>query len=159
MLTLLQLLLPEVASHHGSAVLVDSIDEVLAGHADHAAFPSLQVAVVHEAPLLHDSIASTLVLVLLSRCRQPATVAPRRHKTHLSGAKPLHCHQTTLFLHPLLHHYEVSRGISAAKSQQKNSSETCFNLNGAKETRTPDPLHAMQVLYQLSYGPKTSRKP
>ena len=24
---------------------------------------------------------------------------------------------------------------------------------GAKETRTPDPLHAMQVLYQLSYGP------
>ena len=29
-----------------------------------------------------------------------------------------------------------------------------WNLgNGAKETRTPDPLHAMQVLYQLSYGP------
>ncbi len=26
-------------------------------------------------------------------------------------------------------------------------------VNGAKETRTPDPLHAMQVLYQLSYGP------
>ena len=26
-------------------------------------------------------------------------------------------------------------------------------INGAKETRTPDPLHAMQVLYQLSYGP------
>lgn len=25
--------------------------------------------------------------------------------------------------------------------------------DGAKETRTPDPLHAMQVLYQLSYGP------
>ena len=30
-----------------------------------------------------------------------------------------------------------------------------FLKNGAKETRTPDPLHAMQVLYQLSYGPKT----
>ena len=27
-------------------------------------------------------------------------------------------------------------------------------VNGAKETRTPDPLHAMQVLYQLSYGPQ-----
>lgn len=27
-------------------------------------------------------------------------------------------------------------------------------MNGAKETRTPDPLHAMQVLYQLSYGPR-----
>ena len=28
------------------------------------------------------------------------------------------------------------------------------NHNGAKRTRTADPLHAMQVLYQLSYGPK-----
>ena len=27
-------------------------------------------------------------------------------------------------------------------------------LNGAKGIWTPDPLHAMQVLYQLSYGPK-----
>ena len=31
-----------------------------------------------------------------------------------------------------------------------------FYKNGAKETRTPDPLHAMQVLYQLSYGPITT---
>ena len=30
------------------------------------------------------------------------------------------------------------------------------SLNGAKETRTPDPLHAMQVLYQLSYGPNNA---
>ncbi len=29
-------------------------------------------------------------------------------------------------------------------------------LDGAKRTRTADPLHAMQVLYQLSYGPKFS---
>ena len=29
------------------------------------------------------------------------------------------------------------------------------NLDGAKRTRTADPLHAMQVLYQLSYGPKS----
>ena len=27
-------------------------------------------------------------------------------------------------------------------------------INGAKRIRTADPLHAMQVLYQLSYGPK-----
>ena len=27
--------------------------------------------------------------------------------------------------------------------------------DGAKRTRTADPLHAMQVLYQLSYGPKS----
>ena len=26
-------------------------------------------------------------------------------------------------------------------------------LNGAEEDRTPDPLHAMQVLSQLSYSP------
>ena len=28
--------------------------------------------------------------------------------------------------------------------------------DGAKEPRTPDPLHAMQVLYQLSYGPMST---
>ena len=28
------------------------------------------------------------------------------------------------------------------------------SINGAKRIRTADPLHAMQVLYQLSYGPK-----
>ena len=53
MLALLQLLLPEVAAQEGVAVLVDAINEVLAGHADHAAFPVLQVALVDEAPLLH----------------------------------------------------------------------------------------------------------
>ena len=30
---------------------------------------------------------------------------------------------------------------------------TSENPDGAKRTRTADPLHAMQVLYQLSYGP------
>ena len=28
-----------------------------------------------------------------------------------------------------------------------------LSVNGAKRIRTADPLHAMQVLYQLSYGP------
>ena len=36
----------------------------------------------------------------------------------------------------------------------KEASERLRKFSGAKETRTPDPLHAMQVLYQLSYGPK-----
>ena len=31
------------------------------------------------------------------------------------------------------------------------------NPYGAKRTRTADPLHAMQVLYQLSYGPLISK--
>ena len=31
--------------------------------------------------------------------------------------------------------------------------------DGAKRTRTADPLHAMQVLYQLSYGPKSQNVP
>ena len=43
MLPLLKLLPPEVAPHHRVAVLVNAIGEVLAGHADHAAFPVLQV--------------------------------------------------------------------------------------------------------------------
>ena len=32
--------------------------------------------------------------------------------------------------------------------------KSIYSSDGAKATRTPDPLHAMQVLYQLSYGPK-----
>ena len=61
---MLQLLLPEVAAHHGVAVLVDAIGEVLAGHADHAAFPVLQVTVIDEIPLLHAFMASTYVLAV-----------------------------------------------------------------------------------------------
>lgn len=56
MLTLLKLLLSDVASHHRVAVLIDAIGEVLAGHADHSAFPSLQVALVNEIPILHNSL-------------------------------------------------------------------------------------------------------
>ena len=58
MLPLLELLLPEVAANHRVAVLIDSVGEVLAGHADHAAFPVLQVAVIDETPLLHRHLAS-----------------------------------------------------------------------------------------------------
>ena len=53
MLTLLELLLPEIAAHHRVAVLIDAISEVLAGHADHATFPVLQLAFVDVVPLLH----------------------------------------------------------------------------------------------------------
>ena len=54
MLTLLKLLLPEVASNNRVAVLIDAIGEVLAGHSDQSAFPSLQVALVNETPILHN---------------------------------------------------------------------------------------------------------
>ena len=55
-LDLLQLLLPEVAANHLAVVLVDAIGELLAGHADHASLPSLQVSIVHKIPLLHDPL-------------------------------------------------------------------------------------------------------
>ena len=32
-----------------------------------------------------------------------------------------------------------------------------LRIGGARRDRTADPLHAMQVLSQLSYGPKTKR--
>ena len=51
---LLQLPLPEVATHHRVAELIDAIGEVLAGHADHAAFPVLQVALVNAIPILNN---------------------------------------------------------------------------------------------------------
>ena len=45
--------LPEVAAHLRVAVLVDATGEVLAGHADHTAFPVLQSSLINEVPLLH----------------------------------------------------------------------------------------------------------
>ena len=48
-----QLALPEVATHHRVAVLIDAIGEVPARHADDATLPPLQVALVNEIPVLH----------------------------------------------------------------------------------------------------------
>ena len=44
--------------------------------------------------------------------------------------------------------------MKEAKKKNKLIGITSENPDGAKRTRTADPLHAMQVLYQLSYGPK-----
>ena len=43
-----------------------------------------------------------------------------------------------------------AEGIFADTSSE---SKHLKELSGAKGIWTPDPLHAMQVLYQLSYGP------
>ena len=58
-LTLLQLLLLEVAAHYRVAVLVDEIGEVLAGHAGHADLPVLQVSVVDKIPRLNSHAPSS----------------------------------------------------------------------------------------------------
>ena len=50
MLSLLELLLPEVAAHHRVAVLVYAIGEVLAGHARHASPPALQFSFLDVVP-------------------------------------------------------------------------------------------------------------
>ena len=47
----------------------------------------------------------------------------------------------------------ASEALESDAQTQKNPVKDWDSNNGAKETRTPDPLHAMQVLYQLSYGP------
>src|SRR4051794_36071354 len=45
-------------------------------------------------------------------------------------------------------------------ARSRNSSDivvsgpTCGNLSGAEGIRTPDPLHAMQVRYQLRHSPR-----
>ena len=43
----------EVAAKNRSAVLVNAISEVLAGHADAFALPALKLAFVDEIPFLH----------------------------------------------------------------------------------------------------------
>ena len=55
MITLVELLLSCVATDNGVAVPVDAISEVLTGHADHAALPTLEFLVVDESPFLHNS--------------------------------------------------------------------------------------------------------
>lgn len=39
------------------------------------------------------------------------------------------------------------------RESQMIISNNLLVLNGAKETRTPDPCNAIAVLYQLSYNP------
>ena len=70
MLALLKLLLSEVAAQHRVAVLVDSVGEVLAGHADHAALAVLQVAVIDES---HSFITSRDSMAVLMQSRRLAT--------------------------------------------------------------------------------------
>ena len=50
---LVQLFPADVARHKGVAVLVNAIGEVLAGHADHAAFPAPQFSFLDVLPFLH----------------------------------------------------------------------------------------------------------
>lgn len=57
MLTLLELLLPEVAAQEGVAVLIHPMDEVLAGDADAAALPSLQLPLVNKRLPLHADLS------------------------------------------------------------------------------------------------------
>ena len=53
LLALLKLLLPEVASEDRVAVLIHSVGEVLACHADLGTLPPLKLTLVNEVPLLH----------------------------------------------------------------------------------------------------------
>ncbi len=44
-------------------------------------------------------------------------------------------------------------GTTNRRSNQLSYARHEKNCGGADQTRTDDPLHAMQVLYQLSYNP------
>ena len=55
----------------------------------------------------------------------------------------------------LLLYFAAVRPSERLLSCSKNISD----LGGAKEIRTPDLLHAMQALYQLSYSPGTAPTP
>ena len=57
--------------------------------------------------------------------------------------------------HILIHIYTLKCIVYSCLFSFKIIGITSENPDGAKRTRTADPLHAMQVLYQLSYGPKS----
>ncbi len=48
---------------------------------------------------------------------------------------------------------QTGRPQSHLDQQKRPPAKQGAITNGAKRIRTADPLHAMQVLYQLSYGP------
>ena len=52
-IALLELLLPEVAGHHRSAVSIHATGEVLAGEADARPLPVLQLTLINKIPFRH----------------------------------------------------------------------------------------------------------
>ena len=52
-ITLLELLLSEIAGHHRSAVSIHAIGEVLASQTDPGSFPVLKLPLVDKLPLPH----------------------------------------------------------------------------------------------------------
>ena len=48
---------------------------------------------------------------------------------------------------------DASKALRSGDQDLETQAKPGFLFNGAKRIRTADPLHAMQVLYQLSYGP------
>ena len=64
MFALSEQLLPEVAGHHGSAVPIDPVSEVLAGEADPGSLPVAKLTIVNVIPLFHHGLVdSTAVLM------------------------------------------------------------------------------------------------
>ena len=53
MVSLLELFLPGIATQKGAAVLINPVAEVLAGHADHASHPTLQLPIINKDPFHH----------------------------------------------------------------------------------------------------------
>ena len=58
MVSLLELLLSELAGHHRSAGRIHSIGEVLAGQANPSPLPVLKLTGVDVFPLVHDPLAN-----------------------------------------------------------------------------------------------------
>ena len=53
MFPLVELLSADVATQKSAAMLINSIGEVLTGHADTGPLPALQLLLIDEAPFLH----------------------------------------------------------------------------------------------------------
>ena len=56
MVSLLQLLLTEVASNHRSTASIHAVCEVLTGEADACPLPVLQLTLINEIPFLHGAV-------------------------------------------------------------------------------------------------------
>ena len=57
-------------------------------------------------------------------------------------------------LTPLKHNSATWRSSSTAATVTAVRQDGGYPTSGAEGNRTPDPFHAMEVLYQLSYSPE-----
>ena len=107
--------------------------------------------------------AKALAITLPTGRRQPAAVRSERLLRSVRAESTTHHDGPSVGKSPLatrrpqgrLLHFAAGRHAQGPPPRR----ETAPDVRGAEEIRTPDPLHAMEVRYQLRHSPAAPRQP